>query len=71
MTIEQQGAIELADARRREAAAAEAAAAEAAARADARSDDEDEEELERARAWDEFKDHNPRGWGNSKLRPCA
>jgi hypothetical protein len=24
-----------------------------------------------ARAWDEFKDDNPRGWGNSKLRPCG
>lgn len=24
-----------------------------------------------ARAWDDFKDDNPRGWGNSKLRPCA
>lgn len=23
------------------------------------------------RAWDDFKDDNPRGWGNSKLRPCS
>lgn len=23
------------------------------------------------RAWDEFKDDNPTGWGNSKLRPCG
>eukprot|EP00775_Hariotina_reticulata_P001615 gene1615-1955_t len=30
-----------------------------------------EEELAKARAWDDFKDENPKGWGNSKLRPCA
>jgi len=23
------------------------------------------------RAWDDFKDDNPRGWGNSRLRPTG
>jgi hypothetical protein len=27
--------------------------------------------LVQQRDWDEFKDDNPRGWGNSKLRPCG
>lgn len=30
------------------------------------SDKETEESLRKARKWDEFKDDNPRGWGNSK-----
>eukprot|EP00884_Botryococcus_braunii_P023563 jgi/Botrbrau1/9891/Bobra.0080s0022.2 len=30
------------------------------------SDVDDEETLEKARQWDEFKDDNPRGWGNRK-----
>lgn len=39
-------------------------------------DSEDEEEysdeaVQKARAWDDFKDANPRGQGNSKLRPCG
>ncbi|KAF8069647.1 TAP46 [Scenedesmus sp. PABB004] len=71
LTVEQQGAIELAEARAREAATREAEAARAAAAAGRRSDDEDEEELARTRAMDDWKDDNPRGWGNSKLRPCA
>ena len=33
------------------------------------SDESDEEDVEKSRAWDDFKDDNPRGWGNSKLRP--
>eukprot|EP01026_Neomeris_dumetosa_P010559 TRINITY_DN1393_c0_g1_i5.p2 TRINITY_DN1393_c0_g1~~TRINITY_DN1393_c0_g1_i5.p2 ORF type:complete len:185 (-),score=34.02 TRINITY_DN1393_c0_g1_i5:352-885(-) len=34
-------------------------------------EEREEEELKKAREWDEFKDDNPSGWGNSKLRPCA
>ena len=72
LTVEQQGEIELREARAREAKHAEAEAAKRAKEAARRSDDEDDdEEVAKARAWDEFKDDNPRGWGNSKLRPCA
>eukprot|EP00879_Flechtneria_rotunda_P007069 GHRR01007420.1.p1 GENE.GHRR01007420.1~~GHRR01007420.1.p1 ORF type:complete len:356 (+),score=169.55 GHRR01007420.1:97-1164(+) len=66
LTVEQQGAIELAEMQQREAAQQQAAA-----EADARNDSEDEHESARQRAWDDFQDANPRGWGNSKLRPCA
>jgi immunoglobulin-binding protein 1 len=41
--------------------------------ASAKKDDEDEDEgidneekLQKARNWDDFKDDNPRGWGNTK-----
>lgn len=71
LTVEQQGEIELSEARQREAQQQQADAARAAARAELCSDDEDEQELARQRAQDDFKDDNPRGWGNSKLRPCA
>lgn len=42
-----------------------------AARKAALGSDEDEEELTRTRARDDFRDANPYGWGNSKLRPCG
>ena len=71
LTVEQAGGIELRQAREREAAQREAEAARAAARADQPRDDADDAEVARQRAWDDFKDDNPRGWGNSKLRPCA
>lgn len=71
LTVEQQGEIELRQAREREARQKQAEAAAAAAAAEARSDDEDEAALAKQRAWDDFADDNPRGWGNSKLRPCA
>lgn len=58
--------------REREARHRAAEADRAVAKAAQHSDDlEDEHELARQRAWDDFKDENPRGWGNSKLRPCA
>jgi immunoglobulin-binding protein 1 len=71
LTVEQQGDIEVAQAAAR--AAAEAARAGAAARAqrDRRAEDVEEEEVMKARAMDDWKDDNPRGWGNSKLRPCG
>ena len=34
-------------------------------------EERDARELAKARAWDEFKDDNPFGHGNSKLRPCS
>jgi len=30
-----------------------------------------DEDVEKCRAWDDFKDDNPKGWGNSKLRPTG
>lgn len=38
---------------------------------EAAKDSDDEEELIKQRAWDDWKDENPRGHGNSQLRPCA
>ncbi|KAK4796838.1 hypothetical protein SAY86_029164 [Trapa natans] len=34
-------------------------------------DDEDDVVVEKARAWDDWKDDNPRGAGNKKLTPCG
>ncbi|XP_042446145.1 PP2A regulatory subunit TAP46-like [Zingiber officinale] len=35
------------------------------------TDDDDDAEVEKARAWDDWKDENPRGAGNKKLTPCG
>ena len=35
------------------------------------SDDESEAKVAKQRAEDDWKDDNPAGWGNSKLRPTA
>ena len=52
--------------------ASEAQARAEAARAAAKAADKDgEQETLRQRAWDDWKDSNPRGAGNSKLRPTA
>jgi hypothetical protein len=71
LTVEQQGDIEVRQMREREAKQKAAEAAQKSAAAEAGSDDEGEAELAKQRAWDDFADDNPRGWGNSKLRPCA
>lgn len=71
LTVEQAGEMEMCQARDREAARKQAEAGKAAAHADQRSDDGDDVDLARQRARDDFTDDNPRGWGNSKLRPCA
>ncbi|KAK3229666.1 hypothetical protein Dsin_001547 [Dipteronia sinensis] len=34
-------------------------------------DDDDDAAIEKARAWDDWKDDNPRGAGNKKLTPCG
>lgn len=38
---------------------------------DEEDDDEDEEAVMKARAFDDWKDDNPRGAGNKKLTPCG
>lgn len=48
-----------------------ASRAHEAARVAALGEEEDEEELVRQRARDDFRDANPRGWGNSKIKPCG
>ncbi len=54
------------------AAQAERAAREAERlRKEELGSEEDEEELRRQRAWDDWKDANPVGWGNSKTKPCG
>ena len=68
VSIEQQAEIELKQAieqQRRHLAV------EQAANHDQESTDADDEEIYRQRAWDDWKDEHPRGYGNSKLRPCA
>lgn len=35
------------------------------------ADDDDEAAEEKASAWDDWKDDNPRGAGNKKLTPCG
>lgn len=75
MTVEQQGDIEVAEMLSRqqeEQARAQQVAAAHAARGRAGDDsDDDEDKVERQRAMDDWKDDNPRGWGNSKLKPCG
>ena len=34
-------------------------------------DEDDDTATEKARAWDDWKDDNPRGAGNKKLTPCG
>lgn len=34
-------------------------------------DEDDDAAVEKARAWDDWKDDNPRGAGNKKLTPCG
>jgi immunoglobulin-binding protein 1 len=36
-----------------------------------REESDDDDDVEKCRAWDDFKDDNPKGWGNSKLRPTG
>lgn len=65
-----QAEVELRAARESEAATRAAAKARSAAEAaDALAGGE--VEAARQRAWDDWKDDNPRGAGNSKLRPTA
>jgi immunoglobulin-binding protein 1 len=78
LTVEQQGDIEVAQIlaqQRIEAEKAQKVAAEKAARGrkgdDSEEDDEYDDKVYRQRAMDDWKDDNPRGWGNSKMKPCG
>lgn len=47
-------------------------AAAVASRLSANESDEDgDAKVDKQRAMDDWKDDNPRGWGNSKLRPTS
>ena len=75
MTVEEFGELELERLRQTEARAASQPQACGGSECDDRecsehSDSDDEDALRKAREWDDFKDANPRGWGNSALRPC-
>ena len=48
----------------------EAAAAASRSTADKLEENSDAK-VDKQRAMDDWKDENPRGWGNSKLRPTA
>lgn len=37
----------------------------------AKPPEEEVEDVYKARAWDDWKDDHPRGYGNSKLKPCS
>ena len=71
MTVEQAGEIEYRELVARTRREAETRARRAAEDAALTEEERDERELAKARSWDEFKDDNPFGHGNSKLRPCS
>ena len=62
---------EIAAARARDERQRAAAEREERRKAAMTEEEREDEEVAKARAWDDFKDENPTGWGNSKLRPCA
>ncbi|CAG9460285.1 unnamed protein product [Pedinophyceae sp. YPF-701] len=66
MSLREYAEREVRDAEER---AARADAAEGARRAREADSSEDEDELRQKRAFDDFKDENPRGWGNSSIKP--
>ena len=70
MGLQELAEIEMADAMRRSEAQA-SGEAERQRKAEELGSDEDEDELQRQRAFDDFKDDNPRGWGNSRTKPCG
>lgn len=71
MTLAQLADIELNDARVREDREARQRAAVAAADAALTEDERDARDAAKQRSWDDWKDANPRGSGNSKLTPCG
>eukprot|EP00877_Chromochloris_zofingiensis_P010428 jgi/Chrzof1/5639/Cz16g09260.t1 len=71
MSIEQQAYIEMQVAMERQRREEKAAQRRQDQQDRDNADGEEEEALRKQRAWDEFKDDNPAGWGNSKLRPTA
>ena len=71
MTVEQAGEIERREMMERQRAQAENAARRAREESEMTQEEREERDLAKARSWDEFKDDNPFGHGNSKLRPCS
>lgn len=71
MTIEEAGEIEYREMVEREAQRAKNRAEAERAEAAMTEEEREERDLQKARQWDEFKDDNPYGSGNSKLRPCS
>uniref|UniRef100_A0A7S2Z393 TAP42-like protein n=1 Tax=Chloropicon laureae TaxID=464258 RepID=A0A7S2Z393_9CHLO len=75
MTVEEFGELELRRMQERERERQQQGPGQQGGRGDrCCSDDdhsEDEECVKKAREWDDFKDDNPFGSGNSKLRPCG
>ena len=71
MTVEQFGEIERREMLERELRSAERELERAAIRAAKTEEQIEEEELAETRRWDAFKDDNPYGSGNSRLRPCS
>ena len=71
MTVEQAGEIERVEMMERQRAQAENAARRAREESEMTREEREERDLAKARSWDEFKDDNPFGHGNSKLRPCS
>ena len=71
MTVEQAGEIEHREMMERQRAQAENAARRAREESEMTQEEREERDLAKARSWDEFKDDNLFGHGNSKLRPCS
>ena len=71
MTVEQAGEIEHREMMERQRTQAENAARRAREESEMTQEEREERDLAKARSWDEFKDDNPFGHGNSKLRPCS
>jgi hypothetical protein len=71
MTVEQAGELEYAELAQRTAREAENRARREREESALTEDEKDARELRKQREWDAFKDDNPFGHGNSKLRPCS
>ncbi|KXZ46089.1 hypothetical protein GPECTOR_47g365 [Gonium pectorale] len=71
MTVEEAGEIEHREAMEREERQRRQEEKERARRAALDSDEEDAEDKAQQRARDDWRDAHPRGYGNSKLRPCG
>ncbi|GFR45291.1 hypothetical protein Agub_g6343 [Astrephomene gubernaculifera] len=71
MTVEEAGEIECREAMQREQRQRKQEEKEAARRAALDSDEEDAEDKAKQRAWDDYRDAHPKGYGNSKARPCG
>lgn len=67
-TLLLQGMVEL---QKMQAAQQKEAAAAARQAAHEDSDEDSDAKVDKQRAWDDWKDEHPSGWGNSKLRPTA